>query len=89
MFGIPEYRLPKDIVRREIKKTEELGVVFHCNTTVGKDGLNVDKLFEMGFDAIFMGTGTGKPKKLDILGIGGEPRGRALQGGRPVLEKML
>lgn len=68
MFGIPEYRLPKDIVRREIKKTEELGVVFHCNTTVGKDGLNVDKLFEMGFDAIFMGTGTGKPKKLDIPG---------------------
>ena len=35
MFGIPEYRLPKDIVRREIKKIEELGVIFHCNTTIG------------------------------------------------------
>ena len=68
MFGIPEYRLPKDIVRREIKKIEELGVVFHCNTTVGKDNLTVDKLFELGFDAIFMGTGTGKPKKLNIPG---------------------
>ncbi len=67
MFGIPEYRLPKEIVRREIKKIEELGVVFHCNVTVGKD-TNIDELFAMGFDAIFMGTGTGKPKKLDIPG---------------------
>jgi len=62
MFGIPEYRLPKEIVRREIKKIEELGVVFHCNTTVGNDTLNIDKLFAMGYDAIFMGTGTGKPR---------------------------
>lgn len=67
MFGIPEYRLPKDIVRREIKKIEELGVVFHCNVTIGKD-YTVDDLFAKGFDAIFMGTGTGKPKKLDIPG---------------------
>lgn len=66
-FGIPEYRLPKEIVRREIKKIEELGVVFHCNTTIGTD-LNVDQLFERGFDAIFMGTGTAKPKKPDIPG---------------------
>lgn len=67
MFGIPEYRLPKDIVRREIKKIEELGVVFHCSTTIGTD-LNIDQLFERGFDAIFMGTGTVKPKKPDIPG---------------------
>ena len=67
MFGIPEYRLPKDVVRREIKKIEELGVVFHCNTTVGTD-VNIDQLFERGFDAIFMGTGTVKPKKPDIPG---------------------
>lgn len=67
MFGIPEYRLPKEIVRREIKKIEELGVVFHCNTTVGTD-INIDQLFERGFDAIFMGTGTVKPKKPDIPG---------------------
>lgn len=67
MFGIPEYRLPKDIVRREIKKIEELGVVFHCNTTIGTN-LNIDQLFGHGFDAIFMGTGTVKPKKADIPG---------------------
>lgn len=67
MFGIPEYRLPKEIVHREIKKIEELGVIFHCNTTIGTS-LNIDQLFGMGFDAIFMGTGTVKPKKLDIPG---------------------
>jgi len=67
MFGIPEYRLPKDVVRREIRKIEELGVVFHCNTTIGTD-LNIDQLFEQGFDAIFMGTGTVKPRKPDIPG---------------------
>ena len=67
MFGIPEYRLPKDVVRREIKKIEELGVVFHCNTTIGTD-LNIDQMFERGFDAIFMGTGTVKPRKPDIPG---------------------
>lgn len=67
MFGIPEYRLPKEIVRREIKKMEELGVIIHCNTTIGKD-YTVDDLFDQGFDAIFMGTGTGNPQKLDIPG---------------------
>ena len=68
MFGIPEYRLPKDVVRREIKKIENLGVVFHLNTTIGRN-FTIDELFARGFDAIFMGTGTGRPKKLDIKGI--------------------
>lgn len=68
MFGIPEYRLPKDVVRREIKKIETLGVVFHLNTTIGKV-LTVDTLFAEGFDAVFMGTGSGKPKWLEIPGI--------------------
>lgn len=67
MFGIPEYRLPKDIVRREINKIEELGVIIHRNTTIGVE-LTVDDLFGMGYDAIFMGTGTGKPQKLNIPG---------------------
>ena len=67
MFGIPEYRLPKEVVRREIKKIEHLGVVFHLNTTIGKD-YTVDDLFAQGFDAIFIGTGTAKPKLLDIPG---------------------
>lgn len=67
MLGIPEYRLPKDVVRHEIKKICELGVRIHCNVTIGRD-FTVDDLFEQGFDAIFMGTGTGKPKKLDLPG---------------------
>ncbi|WP_295727763.1 NAD(P)-dependent oxidoreductase [uncultured Muribaculum sp.] len=68
MFGIPEYRLPKEVVRREIKKIENLGVLFHLDTTIGRT-LTIDDLFARGFDAIFMGTGTGRPKKLPIPGI--------------------
>lgn len=67
MFGIPEYRLPKDVVRKEIQKIEELGVIIHTNVTIGKD-YTIDDLFNLGFDAIFMGTGTGKPKRLEIPG---------------------
>lgn len=67
MFGIPEYRLPKEVVRKEIRRIEELGVTVHCNVTIGKD-YTVDDLFAQGFDAIFMGTGTGKPKKLELPG---------------------
>lgn len=67
MFGIPEYRLPKDVVRKEIRKIEQLGVTIRCNTTIGRD-LTVDDLFAQGFDAIFMGTGAGKPKRLDVPG---------------------
>lgn len=67
MYGIPEYRLPKEVVRREIRKIEHLGVVFHLNTTVGEH-LTIDGLFAQGFDAIFMGTGTAKPKTLSIPG---------------------
>ena len=67
MFGIPEYRLPKAVVRREIRHICELGVNIHCNVTIGPD-CNIDQLFEQGFDAIFMGTGVGKPRKLPIPG---------------------
>lgn len=67
-YGIPEYRLPKDVVSREIKKIENLGVPIHLHTTIGRD-LTIDDLFARGFDAIFMGTGAGKPKRLDIPGI--------------------
>lgn len=67
MFGIPEYRLPKAVVRNEIKKIRQLGVHINCGATVGPD-LTVDDLFARGFDAIFMGTGTGKPKRLEVPG---------------------
>ncbi|MDE6683978.1 MAG: NAD(P)-binding protein, partial [Duncaniella sp.] len=48
MFGIPEYRLPKEVVRREIKKIENLGVNFHLQTTIGRD-YTIDDLFAQGY----------------------------------------
>lgn len=68
MFGIPEYRLPKSIVNSEIEKIRQLGVRITTGVTIGPD-INIDQLFDKGFDAIFIGTGTGKPRKLPIEGI--------------------
>ena len=65
MYGIPEYRLPKKVVRAEIEKIEALGVNFICNVLVGEDGVTVDSLFRQGFDAIFMGTGTAIPQDMN------------------------
>lgn len=65
MYGIPEYRLPKKVVRAEISKIEALGVNFECNTFVGENGITVDSLFRLGYDAIFMGTGTAVPQNMD------------------------
>ena len=67
MYGIPEYRLPKEVVRREIRKIEELGVIIHCNTVVGQD-VTIDQLFAQGYDAIFIATGTSKPRTLEVPG---------------------
>ncbi len=64
-YGIPEYRLPKEVVAREIRYIEKMGVVIHRNTHVGVE-ITVDSLFAQGFDAIFIGTGLGKPKSLEI-----------------------
>lgn len=64
-YGIPEYRLPKEVVAREIRYIESMGVNIHRNTLVGID-ITVDKLFDQGFDAVFIGTGTGRPKLLQI-----------------------
>lgn len=69
MYGIPEYRLPKAVVRTEIKKIEALGVRFVRNCLIGTNGVTVDSLFADGFDAIFMGTGTALPK--DMTGTPG------------------
>lgn len=67
MYGIPEYRLPKDVVRKEIKKIENLGVTFLTNRGVGID-FTVDSIFDQGFDAVFIGSGTAQPKTLDMPG---------------------
>ena len=72
LYGIPEYRLPKEVVRREVRALEALGVTIHLGVTVGED-YTIDDLFARGFDAIFMATGAGLPKHLPIEGI--EARG--------------
>lgn len=67
MYGIPEFRLGKEIVRREIKRIENLGVTIKTNILVGPD-VTIDELFDEGFDAIFIGTGTALPRTLEIPG---------------------
>lgn len=67
MYGIPEFRLPKDIVRKEVHKIERLGVEFKTNTVIG-DNLFLDALFSDGFDAAFIGTGNAVAKTLDVPG---------------------
>lgn len=69
VYGIPEFRLPKDIVKAEIKKLEELGVKIMTDMVIGKV-LSVQELFdEENFDAVFIGTGAGLPS---FMGIEGE-----------------
>ena len=67
LYGIPEYRLPREIVRREIKKIEGLGVNFFYNTLIGRD-ITIDEIFEQNFDAIFIGSGTAVPKTMNVNG---------------------
>ena len=67
MYGIPEFRLPKQVVRREVKRIKKLGVDFKLNIMVGTE-ITVDELFNQGFDAIFIGTGNALSKSLPIDG---------------------
>nr|WP_242825485.1 NAD(P)-dependent oxidoreductase [Desulfitobacterium dichloroeliminans] len=67
LHGIPEYRLPKDVVRRDIEKIKNLGVEFKLNTLVGEH-LLLDDLLASGYQAVFIGTGAGLPRTLDIPG---------------------
>ncbi len=69
MYGIPEFRLPKEIVQREIDGLRELGVDIRTNMVIGKV-LSLDELFEMGYEAIFVGSGAGLPGFLGIHGEG-------------------
>ena len=67
MYGIPEFRLPKEVVRREIRKIEKLGVEFRLHVMVGTE-LTLDRIFQDGYDAIFIGTGNAIGKNLPITG---------------------
>ncbi len=67
MYGIPEYRLPKEVVRREIDKISALGVTFMKNCMIGTD-ITIDELLNRGIDAVFIGSGTAVPKSLNTPG---------------------
>lgn len=68
MYGIPEFRLPKSIVQKEVKTLEELGVEIRPNMVIGKI-LSIDELMEDGYEAVFVGSGAGLPR---FMGIPGE-----------------
>jgi glutamate synthase (NADPH/NADH) small chain len=68
-YGIPDFRLPNSIVDEEIRKLEQLGVRFECNTLVGRLFTIEQMIEEMGFHAVFIGTGAGYPS---FMGIPGE-----------------
>ncbi|MBR5155585.1 MAG: NADPH-dependent glutamate synthase [Clostridia bacterium] len=67
VYGIPEFRLPKEIVKKEIDNLKRLGVQVVTNVVIGKT-LTVDELFEMEFDAVFIGSGAGLPRFMNIPG---------------------
>ncbi len=67
VYGIPEFRLPKEIVRKEIQVLKDLGVDIKTNIIIGKT-LTVEDLFDDGYEAVFLGTGAGLPKFMNIPG---------------------
>ena len=67
-YGIPEFRLPKSVVSKEVENLKALGVKIETNMIIGKT-LTIDELFEDGFEAVFIGTGAGLPR---FMGIPGE-----------------
>jgi glutamate synthase (NADPH) small chain len=74
-YGIPEYRLPNEVVDKQIEIVRNLGVRMETGVVIGED-LTLDQLFAMGYQAIFIGTGTGLSKK---LGVEGENLSGAMQ----------
>lgn len=68
VYGIPEFRLPKEIVRDEIDNMRKMGIDFQTNVVIGKT-VTIDELLgEEGYDAVFIATGAGLPKFLNIPG---------------------
>lgn len=67
IYGIPEFRLPKEIVKQEVDFIKQLGAKVETNMVMGKV-LTVDDIFEMGYGAVFIGTGAGLPTFMNIPG---------------------
>ncbi len=68
VYGIPEFRLPKSIVQKEVDNLTAMGVEIETNMVIGKT-LTIDELFENGYEAVFVGSGAGLP---NFMGIPGE-----------------
>lgn len=68
VYGIPEFRLPKEIVQKEVETLKKYGVDIQTNVVVGKT-ITIDELFEDGYEAVFVGSGAGLPR---FMGIPGE-----------------
>ena len=68
VYGIPEFRLPKKIVEKEVETLKKYGVDIETNVVIGKT-VTVDELFEEGYEAVFIGSGAGLPR---FMGISGE-----------------
>lgn len=68
VYGIPEFRLPKAIVQQEVSNLEKLGVKIETNMVIGRV-ISIDEIMEMGFEAVFIGSGAGLPS---FMGIEGE-----------------
>ena len=66
-YGIPEFRLPKDLVAKEIESVEKLGVKIETNVIIGRS-VTIEELMEEGYEAVFVGSGAGLPKFLNIPG---------------------
>ena len=69
VYGIPEFRLPKAIVAKEVDGLSRMGVVFETNTVIGKT-LTVDELFDEGYEAVYVASGAGLPNFMGIPGEG-------------------
>ncbi len=67
VYGIPEFRLPKAIVAREVEGLKDLGVDVETNVVIGKT-LTIDEIFDMGYEAVFVGSGAGLPSFMHIPG---------------------
>ena len=67
VYGIPEFRLPKEIVAQEINFLERLGVRVECNQVVGRT-ISIEELFDEGYEAVYLGVGAGLPRFLNIPG---------------------
>lgn len=69
VYGIPEFRLPMDVVDSEIEALKQLGVKIETNMVIGRI-LSIDELMEMGYEAVFVGSGAGLPRFMNIEGEG-------------------